>query len=65
MKKRYDCAHCGALFPNITEHMTHVIAEHTGEKSRRPWSCWSCAAYVPATRSTCDCGFQHPRLADQ
>lgn len=63
-KRPYDCAYCGEIFPNMTEHMTHVVQTHTGEKSRRPWSCWRCASDVPATRSACSCGFVHPKLAD-
>lgn len=62
-KRSHDCAYCGEIFATITEHMTHVVQTHAGEKSRRPWSCWSCAAEVPPTCSTCECGFTHPKLA--
>ncbi len=61
-KRKHDCAYCGELFASITDHMSHVTTQHVGEKSRRPWSCWRCASDVPATRSTCDCGFTHPKL---
>ena len=64
-KRAYDCAYCGELFPNMTAHMSHVVTAHVGEKSRRPWSCWRCASDVPATRSTCECGFTHPKLAGE
>ena len=65
-RRQYDCLHCGALFPSVTAHMSHVIEAHdTGwkpreERLRRTWTCWACGATVPGTVHTCPCGFVHP-----
>lgn len=65
MKRKHDCGYCGELFNNITDHMTHVVQQHHGEKHQRPWHCWACAQEVPATQAQCSCGFNHPQLTEE
>lgn len=64
------CAHCGAGFETISEHMSHVVKEHdtgfvprnSGRRLLRASTCWSCAEEIPPTETHCACGALHPRL---
>lgn len=69
MTRRYTCAHCAAEFNTVTDHMSHVVAAHDAgfvasrtDRLRRPSTCWSCAAEIPASDTHCACGALHPRL---
>lgn len=71
------CSVCGYLAPTTTDHAVHATTAHpelnriaqrnrraAGEPSpaARPFSCWRCAALIPASQPDrrCICGWQHP-----
>lgn len=69
-KRKHDCAVCGQLFDNITDHMDHYVREHDRgfrppeQRTLRPVSCWRCVTPIPTAqhgRIVChNCGFVYP-----